>query len=373
MRALLVISISFFAIAALSAFQVQPQKPKALFVIIQDDKRGFIDETGRVVIAPQFHGANNFSEGLAVVAVSSPSYKEGFVDTSGQIVIEPGFDAASDFSEGLAAVGFDTERTKRGCSDCDPNQHWGYIDKSGRSVIEPQFHRAGNFSEGLAAVERDDGKWIYVNRSGRVAIKTQFDFASKFAEGLAGVTVGKRTGYIDHRGRMLIKPRFTSFSNFSESLARVRIGGKTISRFGISSGKLGGTWAYINRLGTIVIKLQGADSAEDFSEGLASFEVKKNDGYLYCGYIDKTGKTVIPPQFGDCERFSEGLAAILLEGKWYYINKTGKVVISAPFFLVEDFHNGLAWVTEGKGGTDVGSEKYGYIDRTGRTVWSPSR
>ena len=28
-----------------------------------------------------------------------------------------------------------------------------------------------------------------------------------------------------------------------------------------------------------------------------------------CGYLDKTGKLVIPPQFGDVPRFSEGLAA----------------------------------------------------------------
>src|SRR5947209_1542723 len=134
---LTIVCISVLALAGLTVSQVNKAKQNGLFVVIQNDKRGYIDRTGRIVIAPRFGGANDFSEGLAVVAFYEGGYKEGYIDTTGQVAIEPRFDRAADFSEGLAAVGFDTERTQRGCSDCDPNQHWGYIDKTGRIVIKP--------------------------------------------------------------------------------------------------------------------------------------------------------------------------------------------------------------------------------------------
>jgi hypothetical protein len=41
------------------------------------------------------------------------------------------------------------------------------------------------------------------------------------------------------------------------------------------------------------------------------------------GYIDKTGKIVIKPQFDFAESFSEGLAWVSISGKDGYINKTG--------------------------------------------------
>ena len=39
------------------------------------------------------------------------------------------------------------------------------------------------------------------------------------------------------------------------------------------------------------------------------------------GYIDKTGKLVIPAQFDDADNFSEGLAGVYTHGKWGYISR----------------------------------------------------
>lgn len=54
--------------------------------------------------------------------------------------------------------------------------------------------------------------------------------------------------------------------------------------------------------------------AENFSEGLAA--VKINGKW---GFIDKTGKMVIPATFSGAKDFSEGLAAVEINGKWGYI------------------------------------------------------
>ena len=61
----------------------------------------------------------------------------------------------------------------------------------------------------------------------------------------------------------------------------------------------------------------------------------KQDG-LY-GYIDKTGRVIIKPQFRYAHDFSEGLAMVgpRQSNKWGYIDKTGSFVIEkifAPIF-----------------------------------------
>jgi len=52
----------------------QDRKSGRLFVVIVDDKRGYIDQNGRTVINPQFEGASDFSEGLAVISTSKNGY-----------------------------------------------------------------------------------------------------------------------------------------------------------------------------------------------------------------------------------------------------------------------------------------------------------
>lgn len=108
------------------------------------------------------------------------------------------------------------------------------------------------------------------------------------------------------------------------------------------------------------------------------------------GFIDKTGKIVITPQFDNAlndegRTFSEGLAAVKVGDKWGYIDKSGKFVIP-PKFKQESaptlFYEGLAQVQiketiiEKSGELDK-SQKYitreevlGFIDKSGEFVES---
>jgi hypothetical protein len=67
-------------------------------------------------------------------------------------------------------------------------------------------------------------------------------------------------------------------------------------------------------------------------------------------------------------RFSDGLAAVKLNGKWGYIDKDGKTVISPQFDQAVPFQNGLAQVV-----VRSSPPKFGYIDRTGKYIWEPTR
>lgn len=92
------------------------------------------------------------------------------------------------------------------------------------------------------------------------------------------------------------------------------------------------------------------------------FRIIQNNKY---GYIDKTGKVVISPQFEYAGAFSEGLAEIKIGNKCGYIDKMGKIVIPPQFDDVWPFSDGIAIVAI--------SDKLGYIDRTGKYIWNPTK
>jgi WG containing repeat len=169
---------------------------------------GFIDQTGNTVISPQFAGVGQFSEGLAAVTRELPFGGcgcWGYIDRAGKFVIKPQFDRADPFSEGLALV------WGGGFHLYDPVVKafvsMGYIDKSGKWVIKSRYEYLyyNSFSEGLAPFLRNLGKWGYINRSGRVAIKPKFDWAGSFSGGLAPVLAQGVCSFIDKSGKTIPK------------------------------------------------------------------------------------------------------------------------------------------------------------------------
>src|SRR5579885_1061207 len=78
------------------------------------------------------------------------------------------------------------------------------------------------------------------------------------------------------------------------------------------------------------------------------------------GYIDKTGKVVIKPQFKAAEQFSDGLGLIWTNHGNAYVDRAGKVVIGAPALSEGWFNEGLAAINIG--------DQHGYIDKMGKVV-----
>jgi len=361
------LALVFFSLAAAG----QRDVGEPLFPAYGHGMWGYIDQAGRLVMPEQFVSAREFHEGYACVKANQTGpHTVTFINRKGEMLLPPQFSSCGSFSEGRAAFAVDTEKTRRNCSDCDPFYHWGYVDTSGKIVIAARFHTAKEFSEGLAAVQNDAGKWGFIERSGRVVVPFWFDYADKFSEGLALVVSHKRYGYIDHRGSFVIRPRFPFASKFSEGLAPVRTSGKFEGQMDMLIGdddegdgneEDNPSWAYINKTGKAKIRLK-AEFAGAFSEGLARFEIIKPDGYLYCGYLDKSGKPAIQATFGGCEDFSDGLALVLLDG-----NEKGDVVLNPLNFQVRSFRNGLAVVEDAA----MAGPGFGYIDKTGKTIWQP--
>ena len=80
----------------------------------------------------------------------------------------------------------------------------------------------------------------------------------------------------------------------------------------------------------------------------------------------------IAARFATAEPFSEGLASVTLEvnEQPHFVNNLGEVVLSPEFSRAGSFREGLATIEVGNW---PGKITYGYIDRTGKVVWAPSR
>jgi hypothetical protein len=82
------------------------------------------------------------------------------------------------------------------------------------------------------------------------------------------------------------------------------------------------------------------------------------------GFMDRSGKTVITPQFDGVIGFSEGLGSVRFGTKWGYINTKGTVTITPQFDFAMPFRHGRARVQL--------ANRYGYIDKEGKYIGSPT-
>jgi hypothetical protein len=202
--------------------------------------------------------------------------------------------------------------------------------------------------------------------------------AFPFSEGLAQVRVGEKYGYIDKTGKIVIEPQFpqpsipdhigrphkTDYNNpFREGLASIETGEKR-------------EWSVIDKTGKIVFTPDpGNYSPFRFSEGLLRYRAKWLEGFL-----NLDGSVAIKPVWRQVEDFSEGLAPVLstegcpdgLSDCWGFIDKTGAVVIKPYFTMADGFNGGLAKVMTRRTDKTDGRMFFsnGYIDRTGKLVWS---
>ncbi|MBD0373298.1 MAG: WG repeat-containing protein [Pyrinomonadaceae bacterium] len=218
----------------------------------------------------------------------------------------------------------------------DERGKYGFIDATGRVVIKPQTKfSCRNFKEGFALVgvynetagEDFDG---YINKQGELAIGGGYVRADPFSEGLARVVDSDKTVFIDSKGETVIdltgydgrgtlSDEYVPSGSFSEGLAEVGI--KVFSQYGYSR------YAFINKKGKVVFKLPEKFRAEGpfqngravvFQEQTKKVRVEMGDGEIITqevdvsayGYIDKTGRVVIPARYSEAEDFSDALAVV---------------------------------------------------------------
>ncbi|MFV1956867.1 MAG: WG repeat-containing protein [bacterium] len=127
-----------------------------------------------------------------------------------------------------------------------------------------------------------------------------------------------------------------------------------MARFGLEFARKDG-----EKSNLLVIKEKEVKTSQAVARALKMFI----DGRS--GYIDASGKWVIPPIYEGGGLFSEGLAPVKVGEKWGFINRSGKMVIKPLYESTYGFSKGLALVTIKN---SRGRKRDGFIDGKGRMV-----
>jgi hypothetical protein len=187
--------------------------------------------------------------------------------------------------------------------------------------------------------------------------KGNYDSVSeKPSEGFYQVKANGLWGFVDEKGKVLKPCVFLSVTPFSEGMAVVKT-----SRLNLLDAK-----------GNLIPLSRDYRQIMPFHEGLALVSAAGNlsnasNKYLY-GFIDKTGREVIPTQFPYALSFSEGLAVARdANGKDIFINRSGNKAFEGSFSVAYSFSNGAANVGMPVAG-DAFATDYFLIDKTGKPL-----
>lgn len=253
----------------------------------KDDKWGFINTEGHIVINHLYDGAKSlgsgviglcFTEGKSYTTSTADGervrmyYSEwALFDTSGTQLTDFEFYDISDFSEGIGFLGdnnikmYDTAgnnlsqwwmgynsegppRFHEGLIALRSNYRYYFFDRTGKYVFPNGYNDAKNFSNGMAAVYNHmTEKWGYINIKGERTIPYTYSAASDFNQGYAYVSEGE--GYIkEGSSEMFYPPGFLIDKHQNKYLKDLNLLG--ITRFNEDGYALGyaiqQNWHWVN-------------------------------------------------------------------------------------------------------------------------------
>lgn len=163
-------------------------------VYFKNGKVGLLDRTGVWQVVPTENIAS-ILPGREELYGAYADQKYGFVNRGGKLIIPFQFENVQKFSEGLAGI--------------QTGGLWGYVDSNGTISIAPQFDEVGEFHQGLAIVKKE-GKANLINKAGTLLLPEYYHHIS-LSDDHYYITEDKGLyGLIDPMGTEICNPTFQS-------------------------------------------------------------------------------------------------------------------------------------------------------------------
>lgn len=293
----------------------------------KDKLFGFIDDKGAVVIDFQFDDVQRgiFRAGVAIV---KKRQLYGAIDRNGKEILPINFKSITvDETEGRLVAAID--------DPADPNNFSGLsglYDTTGKPLLPHEYkYIYAFFKNGVTAVQKGD-KYALANSAGQLLTPLQYDqiLHSDITHFIAVKDKGQTHDVYDEKGKLLFSAPYTYVGALVNNRAV----------FKDPATKLNG---YLDSTGKIVLPAQFV-LAGTFSEGLAVVQ-RKTLGPIEV--IDDTGKSIgsVPNAFIRLDKFKKGLLwlADRTDKKIYLYNKQLEKVVPQGFYYAADFDdNGLS-------------------------------
>lgn len=199
--------------------------------------------------------------------------------------------------------------------------------------------------------------WGYISKTGMWIEKPKHSYTWLSSEGILLLFKGDEVIFKSIEGRILDLKNYNAAMSFSESFACVGVGDSLVSQWHNFIQFRKGKWGFIDLTGKEVIPLK-FDYAKSFSEGLASVCIQEK-----WGFINKDGDIVIPLKYDAVTSFSSGLSGVMIDSLWGIINSKGELLVNPVFEEFKGFNNGRA-AAKFKG-------KWGYLDTSGEYIIQP--
>ena len=211
-----------------------------------------------------------------------------YINTKGEQVLKVSAKSVEPFSEGLARV------EKYAVSGTKAFWNYAYINTEGKFVIAAEYERASNFKDGVAFVKkRGENHFFLINTKGERLGNKTFEKESYVSEGMIPFRENEKIGYLNNKGEVVVAPKY--------------------------------------------------DEDGGFTEGYCCVGLDKGNKRLY-GFIDKTGKEVIPCIYdqGGTSSFSDGLARVRLPNRMTgFINAENKIIIQGKYATAAAYREGF--------------------------------
>lgn len=240
-----------------------------------------------------------------------------------------------------------------------------YVDFSGNKLFTLPNALLGSFTFTITkeyAVIKKGGKSALINREGNLLVDFEYDeivplkdddeFVFRAGN---GEDENYREGVLNKDFKLTIPLEYARYEMEykGEGIFCVKKNGKVI----LLDGRTG------KRFDDEFDQITG-----EYEYGL--LRVYKNKKY---GYIDRTGKFVIPLIYDYADDFSDGVARVETDYEKFVIDTTGKILFSHNYNGIHQFYNGIARVTNMMESfsipyQNIDSYTYSYIDKTGKVI-----
>lgn len=261
-------------------------------LVTKDQKFGFADKKGKIIVPIEYDIANSFIDGMARVVKDD---KVGYVDSTGRLFIPLMYESlyfSNDFGLGLASY----------------EGKWGWINERNQVVIPFIYEDVyWDFdSQGLVSVSLDGENYTYIDTCGRTVLPDTYEELSWGFSPYARVRKNNRYGLIGKDGEVVMPILFQEIRSNCDNGESYPC--KIEDRWGIYTLGKG-------------IEMTPFDEIGFFSEGLAPASRDQQ-----WGYIDMLGNIKIPLQFDYAGNFANATAKVTTKNREHQIDTAGNIL-----------------------------------------------